>query len=106
MNECDRRVAAGLGAITSPDVLRLLLGLPLGEPVPCAALTRAECSALRAAPQGVVSFDDSCVIRHLVPPLEVALTLVPARSWRSGLEQAGRFAPFLPASHGSPAAST
>jgi hypothetical protein len=96
VNECDRRVAAGLGAITSPDVLRLLLGLPLGESVPRAALTVAERSALRAVPQGVISFDDSCVIRHVVPPLEVALALVPARSWRSGVERAGRFAPFCP----------
>ena len=96
VDECDRRVAAGLGAITSPDVLRVLLGLPLGEPVPRAALTVAERSALRAVSQGVGSFDDSCVIRHVVPPLEVALALVPARSWRSGLERAGRFAPFCP----------
>jgi hypothetical protein len=96
VNECDRRVAAGLNAITSPDVLRLLLRLPPGEPVPCAALERAERSALRAAPKGVVSFDASCVIRHVVPPLEVALALVPAGSWRSGLERAGRFAPFCP----------
>ena len=95
-DECDRRVAAGLSAITSPDVLRLLLRLPLGEPVPRAALTAAECSALRAVPQGVVSFDGSYVIRRAVPPLEVALALVPAGSWRSGLERAGRFAPFCP----------
>jgi hypothetical protein len=96
MNECGRRAAAGLNGITSPDILRLLLRLPLGEPVPDAALTAGECSALRAAPQGVVSFDGSYVIRHLVPPLEVALALVPAASWRSGLERAGRFAPFCP----------
>jgi hypothetical protein len=96
MNECDRRAAAGLGALTSPDVLRFLLRLPLGEPVPYSALTAADCSALRAVPQGVVSFDGSHVIRHMVPPLEVALALVPVGSWRSGLERAGRFAPFCP----------
>jgi hypothetical protein len=96
VNECGRRAAAGLGAIASPDVLRLLLGLPLGEPVPYAALTGAERSALRAVPQAAVSFGDSCVIRQVVPPLEVTLALVPAGSWRRGLERAGRFAPFCP----------
>jgi hypothetical protein len=94
VNECDRRVAVGLSAITSPDILRLLLRLPAGEPVPCAALAMAERSALRAVPQGAVSFHASCVVRHVVPPLEVDLALVPAGSWRSGLERAGRFAPF------------
>jgi hypothetical protein len=96
MNECARRAANGLSAITSPDILRLLVRLPLGEPVPYAALTAAECSALRAAPQAAVSFDGSNVIRRMVPPLEVTLALVPAGSWRSGLERAGRFAPFCP----------
>lgn len=95
-SECDRRVAAGLRAITSPDILRLLLRLPPGEPVPCASLSRAERSTLRAVPPGVVSFDASCVVRHVVPPLRVDLALVPAGSWRSGLEKAGRFAPFCP----------
>ena len=95
-NERDRRVAAGLSAITSPDILRLLLRLPLSQPVPRAALTAAECSTLRTVPPGVVSFDGSYVVRHVVPPLEVALALVPAGSWRSGLERAGRFAPFCP----------
>jgi|GEM_PF-1172375 hypothetical protein len=96
VNECDRRVAGGLDAVSSPDILRILLGLPLGEPVPYAALTAAERSALRTVPRGVVSFDGSCVIRRAVPPLEVAMALVPAGSWRSGLERAGRFAPFCP----------
>ena len=94
MGECDRRAATGLTDITSPGALRLLLTLPLDEPVPHAALTAAELSALRAIPQGVVSFDGPHVIRRAVPPLEVDLALVPAVSWRSGLERAGRFAPF------------
>jgi hypothetical protein len=96
MNECERRAAVGLSAITSPDALRLLLRLPLREPVPYAALTAVERSALDAVPQGVVSFDGPYVIRHVGPPLEVALALVSAGSWRSGLGRAGRFAPFCP----------
>jgi hypothetical protein len=93
-DECERRAAAGLEAITSPDVLNLLLGLPVGEPVPREALTWAERSVLRTVPRGAVSVDGGVVIRRVVPPLEAGLALVPASSWRSGLERAGRFAPF------------
>ena len=34
------------------------------------------------------------VLRQVVQPLTVDLAVVPARSWRRGLEQAGRFARF------------
>lgn len=93
-DESDRRRAAGLGAITSPDILNFLLGLPTGKPVALEALTPAERSMLRTVPQGTILVNAGMVIRQAVPPLGVEMAMVPARSWRKGLERAGRFAPF------------
>src|SRR5512139_1448202 len=45
--EHERRAAVGLGAMTSPDVLRLLVSLPLGERVRSGALTPADRRRLR-----------------------------------------------------------
>ncbi|GAB3817338.1 hypothetical protein GCM10027605_67880 [Micromonospora zhanjiangensis] len=92
--EVDRRAAHQLGAISSPDVLDLLLDLPLRMPVPINSLTRWERSALRCAPRGTVSTIDGAVTREAMPPVSVDLAFVPARTWRGGLEIAGRFAPF------------
>ncbi|GAB2840869.1 hypothetical protein GCM10027176_50880 [Actinoallomurus bryophytorum] len=92
--EAGRRRRAGLGAITSPDILQFLLGLPVGVPVPLAALTRPERSVLRSAADGALLVEDQCVIRLAEPPVAVGLAMVPVRAWRRGLEHAGRFAPF------------
>jgi hypothetical protein len=92
--EAERRRQVGMGAITSPDVLQLLLGLPIGSPVPMAALTGPERSILRSAPRGALSVQDGSVVRLAEPPIEAGLAMAPARSWRRGLERAGRFAPF------------
>lgn len=85
---------AGLGAITSPDALRFLLGLPAGEPVPLTALTHAERSDLAALPRGAVALSDDSVVRFAVPPVQVDVAVVAAPTWRLGLERAGRFVPF------------
>jgi hypothetical protein len=92
--ECERRAEAGLGAITSPDILSVLLGLPVEQFVSYQALTSAERVALRTVPRGATSMYENGVIRRMIPPLEVALALVPVVSWRIGLERAARFAPF------------
>jgi len=92
--EDDRRRRAHSGAIRSPEVLDLLLGLPVGVPVPIGSLTPSERSALRVAPPGVVTVDAACVTRQAVYPLAVDLAVVASRGWRTGLEVVGRFAPF------------
>ena len=89
-----RRQRAGTGSIRAADVLELLLGLPVGIPVPVASLTRREQAALVVAPPGSVVVRDGEATRQVVPPVTVDLALVAARSWRSGLTMAGRFAPF------------
>ncbi len=92
--EVTRRQARQLGSISSPDILDLLMDLPLGLPVPMKSLTRRERSALRSAPPGAVSIADGEVTREAVAPVAVDFAIVPARTWRAGLEIAGRFAPF------------
>jgi hypothetical protein len=92
--EAGRRRRAGLGAVTSPDVLGLLLGLPVGVGVPLSSLTAEERSVLPAAPSGAVTVDGGLVIRQAVRPLTVDAALVAAGGWRRGLQLAGRFAPF------------
>src|ERR1700735_2808204 len=89
-----RRQRAGAGTISSADVLELLLGLPIAMPVPVISLTRRERTALRLPRRGAVSVSDGHAIRHAMAPLSVELALVAARSWRDGLEVAGRFTPF------------
>lgn len=92
--EAGRRRLAGAGAITSADALELLLGLPVGMPVPVTSLTRREEGALKVAPPGAVSIRNGQVTRHAVAPVTAELAVVAGRSWRYGLEKAGRFAPF------------
>ena len=89
-----RRQRVGAGAISSADVLELLLGLPVAVPVPVASLTCRERAALDRVPRAAVSVRCGEVTRLAVTPAAVELALVTARSWRAGLEVAGRFAPF------------
>lgn len=93
-SEHARRRRAGPGTISSADVLELLLSLPIGMPVPVASLTGRERAALKSAPRGAVSVCDGQVTRHAMAPVMVELALVVARTWRDGLEVAGRFTPF------------
>jgi hypothetical protein len=89
-----RRRRAGTGAISSADVLELLLGLPIAASVPLASLTCRERAALDRASRSAVSVCGGQVTRHAVAPVTVELALVAASNWRDGLEVAGRFAPF------------
>jgi hypothetical protein len=92
--EAARRHRSRAGSLCSADVLELLLGLPIGMPVPVTSLTRRETAALKLAPPGAVSVRDGEVARHAVAPVKVELAVVTGSSWRHGLEKAGRFAPF------------
>ncbi|MEV0307181.1 hypothetical protein [Nonomuraea fuscirosea] len=92
--EIARRRLSGLAAITSPDALRVLLDLPVHAPTPLSAIERAAPGSLSLLPNGAVRVNRGCVTRLAVAPIEARLAVVPARSWRVGLERAGRFAPF------------
>jgi hypothetical protein len=92
--EHQRRRRMHLGPILNPEVLNLLLGLPVGMSVPITSLAPLERSALRLAPSGAIAVDAGALTRHAVHPLSVDLAIISAERWRSGLEIAGRFAPF------------
>lgn len=92
--EDTRRRRSGGRAVVCPDALELMLSLPLGAPVPLDGLSSREGAALRTVPRWAVQVVDGRAVRRAVPPLSVELAVVEARSWRHGLERAGRFAPF------------
>ncbi|GLZ79469.1 hypothetical protein Afil01_42760 [Actinorhabdospora filicis] len=89
-----RREAVGLGAIVEASQLDTLLSLPVGMPVPLAALTASERRRVARLPAGATVRTQADVVRAAVTPVRVDLVLVHARSWRTGLERVGRFAPF------------
>ncbi|MFF2660074.1 hypothetical protein ACFVUH_22285 [Kitasatospora sp. NPDC058032] len=87
-----RREAVGAEQLDSIPVLECLLGLPVDLPVPVESLPRWV--EVRHLPHGAVELDTDLVKRRAVRPLAVDLAVVLAADWRTGLERAGRFAPF------------
>jgi hypothetical protein len=87
-----RRQAAASEQLDSIPALECLLGLPVGLPVPAGSLP--EEAEVRDLPRGAVEWDADLVTRRAVRPLVVDLAVVRAAGWRTGLERAGRFAPF------------
>ena len=83
--EHERRKNAGAKAITSAEVLELLLNLPVDMPVPEAALTRRERAAVTMARHGMVTVHDGRVTHLAAPPVTVELALISARRWQDGL---------------------
>ena len=92
--EHQRRQSVGLKAVTGLAMLETLMGLPVDLPVSWRLLGQGEYAKVRALPVGTVERDGAMVIRRAVRPVRVDLAVVTARSWRRGLERAGRFAPF------------
>ncbi|GAA1094812.1 hypothetical protein GCM10009642_36950 [Nocardiopsis metallicus] len=74
--------------------LDTLLGLPVAMPLPLLSLGDSERKRVHKLPSGSVSFEQGCVVRRAVKPVEVKLAIVAAAQPRRGLEQASRFAPF------------
>ncbi|MQS15707.1 hypothetical protein F7Q99_26415 [Streptomyces kaniharaensis] len=87
-----RRQEVGAERLDSIPALACLLGLPVGLPVPVGSLP--EQTEVRDLPRGAVEWDTDLVTRRAVRPLAVDLVVVRAADPRTGLERAGRFAPF------------
>ncbi|WP_157631893.1 hypothetical protein [Catelliglobosispora koreensis] len=92
--EMRRRCGVGCSSIQSSDQLETLMSLPIGMPVPVHVLMPREQRRIDRLCKGAVSRIGGDVVREAVRPLRVDLAVVPAKSWRTGLELAGRFAPF------------
>ena len=86
--------------IDSPDVLDLLMALPVGEAVPYQNLTARQQDAVRRAPAGALDLgvpwaDDHMVARLAVRPCRVTMaTIRSATACATALGSASRFAPF------------
>lgn len=94
VREHHRRRAAGLGAVTTLGWLDVLLGLPVGLPVPVAPLTPTERRIIPRLPAGCVKIGAAGIVRTLVAPLDVDLVVVSAQDWRPGLKAAAQFANY------------
>ncbi|WP_063748995.1 hypothetical protein [Streptomyces sp. NRRL B-24484] len=89
-----RRRTADAERLDGFAALECLLALPVDLPVPVDSLGSRERAVLRRLPRGAAEFDGGTVTRRAVRPLAVDLAVVRAADWRTGLERAGRFAPF------------
>jgi hypothetical protein len=94
LEECARRRAIGLGAVTSLALLDALMSLPTLEPVRTDDLSWYVHRQVHQAPLGVVQLDGAWVTRVLTPPLTVVAAVVRATAWRQALQRAARFTPF------------
>ncbi|MER6197135.1 hypothetical protein ABT234_07130 [Streptomyces sp. NPDC001586] len=92
--ERERRAAEGMPPLTRPDVLDLLMSLPLGEPVPASSLSERERRVLKSLPKGVVVRRDGAITRRAAQPVHIDMAFVPGRSWESAMEKVERFTPF------------
>lgn len=92
--ERERRAADGMPPLTRPDVLDLLMSLPLGEPVPAGSLSERERRVLKSLPKGAAVRRDGLITRRAVQPVHIDMAFVPGRSWESAMEKAERFTPF------------
>lgn len=94
VRERERRAAEGMPPLTRPDVLNLLMALPLGEPVPASSLSEREQSVLKVLPKGAAVRGNGLVTRRAAQPVHVDMAFVSGRSWESAMEKAERFTPF------------
>lgn len=93
-DEHQRRLAAGLEAVTDLLLLDRLLSLPLCEPVNWNALPPLDQAVLRATPSGVVGRSAQQVQRLLTRVVNVRLVIVQSDRWRQGLRRASAFEQF------------
>ncbi|MFI6004956.1 hypothetical protein ACIA98_31890 [Streptomyces sp. NPDC051366] len=92
--ERERRAADGMPPLTRPDVLNLLMALPLGEPVSASSLSERERRVLKSLPKGAAVRRDGSITRRAAHPVHIDMAFVPGRSWESAMEKAERFTPF------------
>lgn len=93
-SEQERRVACGLGDVTSLGLLDAVMNLPLCTPVRTRDVSVEALARLAAAPEGIVRHEDGWVTRLLTPPLTVVAAIVRGTGWRRPAGRVGCFAPF------------
>lgn len=104
--EVARRATEQPEAIIRLDLLDCLMTLPVGMRVAIADLTDAQRTLLWRTPRGAVERHGESVVRRALAPVSVQWAVVAARNWRTGLQVAGRLAPYCARSVLLPAVPT
>jgi hypothetical protein len=79
--EVERRRRAQLGAITRPDAIRSLMGLPAGIPIAMAAIAPLDRLVLEALSPAIIRTHRTEVERLAVPPVQLVGIVKRAHSW-------------------------
>lgn len=96
LNELDRRVRAGVPALTDRILLRHLVTLPFGEPVRQQDLSPAALSVLGSAPDGTVELTRQHVVRIIRPVITLRGAATAGGRWNTGLNAVSPYAAFCP----------
>jgi hypothetical protein len=93
-DELTRRRGEKLGCLRRLDVVDVLLNLPIAVAVSWDSLSARERRTLTRLPDGVVSRRGNSVVRRATPPVRPEHVVVPARTFRRGLERASAFSTY------------
>ena len=80
-DEIARRKVKELGAITSADAIRTLMGLPAGVPVPARTVNPLDLLVLTGLASGHVRMEDDDIVRLVVPPMRIMGIVKHAIDW-------------------------
>lgn len=94
VGELQRRAACHVPELRRLEVAAALLDLPLGIPVPEASLSVRDRRVLATLPDCVVERIGSSVVRRTSPCLTVDQVVLPARTFRRGLETVTEFSTY------------
>jgi hypothetical protein len=92
--ELGRRGQAVLPDLERLDVLDVVLRLPVGQAVAGSSLSRRQRATLAEVDPAVVGYTGGGYVRHARPCLDVERVVVPAQTFRAGLESASLFANY------------
>jgi hypothetical protein len=93
-SELARRAHFDLGAVADAATITALAGLPAGEGISWAALSRSDQRTLRRSAPGCVERAGSTVTRLLRQPITVQMVTLTARAAQTALQTASKFAPY------------
>jgi hypothetical protein len=81
LDEIARRETANVQAITTPDVIRALISLPVGRALSTSAISPLDRLVVEELPPGLVQRDLEAFVRLASPPVDILRIVKRVRSW-------------------------